>query len=82
MLVHSYDGRIDDLYASIMGGSECIQNLVPNSSPSPAHEAIVASGVRAEGLRQIAPRRAGARASTMLSDDMKATLVPWTRRSV
>src|SRR5437660_329804 len=64
MLVHSYDGRIDDLYASIMGGSECIQNLVPNSSPSPAHEAIVASGVRAEGLRQIAPRRAGARAAT------------------
>jgi hypothetical protein len=40
--MHMHDGRIDHLYLSIVSGSEGIYNLVPDASPAPAYEAIVA----------------------------------------
>ena len=36
---------------------EATVDTVPNASPPPANEAVIAIGVRAESLRQIAPRR-------------------------
>jgi hypothetical protein len=56
--MHMHDGRIDHLYLSIVSGSQGIHNLVPDASPAPAYEAIVAGRVWTEALRQVAPRGA------------------------
>jgi hypothetical protein len=38
---------------------KCVHDPAPDSSPSPTNEAIVAGGIGAEALREIAPRRPG-----------------------
>ena len=51
-----HDGRIDHLHGRIMACCQRIHKLIPHASPAPANEAIVAGGVRAKVVRQIAPR--------------------------
>ena len=57
VLVHAHDRRVDHLHRRVMSGGERIHDLVPDASPAPANEAIVAGGMGTEALRQIAPRR-------------------------
>src|SRR5262245_47432714 len=38
-----------------MGGGQRVHDATPDASPSPANEAVVASGVRTEVIRQVAP---------------------------
>src|SRR5262249_61662012 len=45
VLMHSHDGCIDHLHRNIMDCSQCIHDLVPDASPSPANEAIVTSRI-------------------------------------
>jgi len=40
-----------------MGSCKCVYDTAPDTSLPPANEAVIASGVRAERLRQIAPGR-------------------------
>jgi len=56
VLVHAHDSRIYHLQRRIMSGRQRIHDPVPDASPSPANEAIVASRMGAIALRQIAPR--------------------------
>jgi hypothetical protein len=58
MLVDTYNGRIDQLHGRIVSRRQAIHDPIPDASPSPAAEAIVASRRRSIALRQIAPRRA------------------------
>jgi hypothetical protein len=55
-LVHAHDRRIDHLHCGNMSGGKRIHDLVPNTSPPPSNETIVASRRRAI-LPQITPRR-------------------------
>ena len=55
--MHAHDGRVDHLHRRVMSGGQRLHDPVPDTCPPPANEAIVASGVRAKALRQIAPRR-------------------------
>src|SRR5207302_10298728 len=57
MLMHADDGRINHLHGCIMACGQRIHELVPHASPAPANKAIVAGGVWAEVVRQIAPWR-------------------------
>ena len=43
VLVHAHDRRIDHLHRRIMSGSQRIHDPVPDASPPPANETIVAS---------------------------------------
>jgi hypothetical protein len=43
VLVHTHDRRVDHLHRRIMSGRKRIHDPVPDSSPPPANEAIVAS---------------------------------------
>src|SRR5215203_658750 len=56
MLMHTDNRRVDHLDRSVMGASENVHDLGPDARSSPANEAIVSSGVRAEVVWQIAPR--------------------------
>jgi hypothetical protein len=40
VLMHSHDGRIDHLHRRIMHCSQCIHDLVPDASPSPANKVV------------------------------------------
>ena len=55
------NGSVDHLDGAIMTFGEGVHDGIPNSSRSPANEAVVASRVRSESLRQIVPRCAGAK---------------------
>ena len=57
VLVHAHDGGIDHLHRRIMTGGQRIDDLVPDASPPPAHEAIVTSRAGTIGLWQVAPWR-------------------------
>jgi hypothetical protein len=56
VLVHAHDGGIDHLHRRIMTGGQRIDDLVPDASLPPAHEAMVTSGAGTIGLWQVAPR--------------------------
>ncbi len=56
MLMNAHNRGVDHLNGSIMSRSKCVHDSAPHASPTPANEAIVASGIGAELLRQIAPR--------------------------
>jgi hypothetical protein len=56
VLMNAHNGRVDHLDGCIMSSSHCVHDPAPNASPTPPNEAIVASGVGAELMRQIAPR--------------------------
>src|SRR4051812_26470544 len=58
--MHADDRRIDHLHGCVMRGGQRVHYPTPDARPSPAHETIVAGGVRAEVVRQIAPRCSGA----------------------
>jgi hypothetical protein len=55
VLVHADDGRIDHLHRCIVNGSQRIHDLIPNASPPPANEAIIASRRGTIAVWQIAP---------------------------
>jgi hypothetical protein len=55
VLVHSHDRGIDHLHRRVMTGGQCVDDPVPYASLPPTNEAIIASGPRAKGFRQIAP---------------------------
>ncbi len=57
VLMHAHNGRINHLHGRIMACGQRIHKLVPHASPAPANKSVVAGGVRAKVLRQIAPRR-------------------------
>ncbi len=56
--MHSDNRGVDHLDSGIVGSGKCVYNAAPDTSPPPADETVIASGIRAERLRQIAPRRA------------------------
>ena len=56
--MHPNDRGVDHLHRNVMGASQRIHDLAPHARPPPANEAIIAGGVRAEGLGQAPPRRA------------------------
>jgi hypothetical protein len=51
LLVHVHNGRVDHLRTD----SECVHHLIPGPSHPPASEAIIASGLLTNVVRQIAP---------------------------
>ena len=55
VLVHADDGGINHLYRRVMTGSQRIHDLVPDASPPPPNEAIVAGGAGTIGFRQVSP---------------------------
>jgi len=57
VLVHAHDRGIDHLHRRVMTGGQRIRNLVPDASPPPPNEAIVASGAGTVVLRQVTPWR-------------------------
>jgi hypothetical protein len=46
MLMHADNRRINHLHRRIMGGGQRVHDPAPDTSPSPANEAVVAGGVR------------------------------------
>jgi len=57
MLMHADNGSVGHLNSGIMGSGKYLYDPAPDTSPPPANEAVIASGVRAERFRQIAPGR-------------------------
>jgi hypothetical protein len=55
MLMHADNRGVDHLDSGIMGVGECIYDTTPHAGPPPANEAVVASGIGTERIRQIAP---------------------------
>ena len=58
--MHADNGSVDHLDSGIMGSGKCVYDAAPDTSPPPADEAVVASGVwpNASGRsRQGAPDR-------------------------
>jgi hypothetical protein len=55
MLVHAHDRRIDHLHDRLMSSGQRLHDLVPDASPPPADEPIVAGRTRSVDFRQIAP---------------------------
>ena len=53
--MHADNGRVDHLHGGVMSAGQCAHDLGPDARSSPANEAIVASGVRTEVVRQVAP---------------------------
>jgi hypothetical protein len=51
VLVHSHDGCVDRLHGRVVSGDHRIQDLIPDASPSPANEAIVAGRVGTKAVR-------------------------------
>src|SRR2546428_12491224 len=76
MLMHADDRCVDHLHSSVMSAGERAHDLGPGARSSPANEAIVASGVWAELLRQGAPWRSRSQDPEDAVED--ATVVhPW-----
>jgi hypothetical protein len=50
MLMHTDNGGVDHLDSRIMGSGKCIYDAAPDAGPSPANEAVVASGVGTKRL--------------------------------
>jgi hypothetical protein len=57
VLMNTHNGRVDHSDRCIMRSSQCVHHPAPNASATPANEAVVASGIRTELLRQIPPDR-------------------------
>jgi len=56
MLIHADNRGVDHLDSGIIGSGERVHDTAPHAGPPPANEAVVASGVGTEHIRQIAPR--------------------------
>src|SRR6516162_4288490 len=76
VLMNTHNGRVDHLDRCIMRSSQCVHHPAPNVSATPANEAVVASGIGTELLRQIPPRCTG---SQYPEDAVQDTTVvhPW-----
>src|ERR1700757_2279340 len=59
MLMHADNGGIDHLDSGILGSGKRVYDAAPDTSPPPLNEAVVARGVWAKRLRQIAPGCSG-----------------------
>src|ERR1043166_1062038 len=57
MLMHANNRRIDHLHGGVVSAAQRAHDPAPDASPSPTDEAIIASGIWAELLRQVAPWR-------------------------
>src|SRR5262245_20739429 len=55
MLMDADNGGVDHLDSGIMGSGKCVYDAAPDTSPPPADEPVVASGVWAKCHRQITP---------------------------
>ena len=55
--MHADNRGVDHLSRSVMGASQSVHDLGPDTSTPPANEAIVAGGAGAEAAGQIAPWR-------------------------
>ncbi|SDH77941.1 hypothetical protein SAMN05216338_101363 [Bradyrhizobium sp. Rc2d] len=55
MLMHADNGGVDHLDGGIMGRGRRFYDAAPDTSPPPADEPVVASGVWAKRCRQITP---------------------------
>jgi hypothetical protein len=58
VLVHADNRRVDHLHGGVMGASQSVHDLGPDTSTPPANETIVAGGIGAEADGQVAPWRA------------------------
>jgi hypothetical protein len=76
VLMHTDDRRIDHLYRWIVGSSQHVHDPAPDTSPSPANEAVVASGVRTEVVREVAPWRSGSQYPEDAIEDAPV-VYPW-----
>jgi hypothetical protein len=56
MLVDAHHRSVDHLHSHILRGGQRLHDAVPDASPPPAHEAIVASGARAIDGWDVSPR--------------------------
>ena len=56
--MHAHDRRINHLHGRFMSGGQRLHDLVPDASPPPADQAVVASRIGSVDFREIAPRRA------------------------
>src|SRR5262245_3964763 len=56
VLVNPHNRSVDYLDSRIMRSRQCVNDPAPNTGPTPANEAVVASRVWTERSRQIAPR--------------------------
>jgi hypothetical protein len=54
MLMHADNGGVDHLDSGIMSSGKYVYEAAPDTSSPPANKAIVATGVWAKLLRQIA----------------------------
>src|SRR6185437_10016696 len=59
MLMHADNRGVDHLHSSIIGGSKCVDDAAPDTSPPPADETVIAGRVRAKMIRHITPRCPG-----------------------
>src|SRR6516164_1513029 len=59
MLMHADNGGVDHLDSGIMRSGKCVYDAAPDTSPAPADEAIVASGIWTKRLRYITPACSG-----------------------
>src|ERR1700722_18668463 len=57
VLVHADDRGIDHLHRRVTTGGQCIHDPVPDASPPPTNEAIVACPVSLIASGQVAPRQ-------------------------
>src|SRR5262249_17450370 len=55
VLMHADNRRVDHLHGCIVRSGQCVHDPAPDASPPPANETIVAGGMGAEAIRQIAP---------------------------
>src|SRR5262249_53789855 len=56
VLMHADDRRVDHLNRGIVGSGKRVHDPTPDAGPSPANEAVVASGVGTEVARKVTPR--------------------------
>jgi len=76
--MHADNGGVDHLDSGIMGTGKRVYDAAPDTSPPPANESVVASGVWAERLRQITP---GCSGSQDPEDAIEDTTVVYPRNS-
>ena len=58
--MHADNRSVDHLDSGVMGSGKCVYDPAPDTSPSPANEAVVACGVRTKRRGQITPGCSGA----------------------
>jgi hypothetical protein len=76
--MHADNGGVDHLNSGIMGSGKCVYDAAPDTSPPPAYESVVASGVWAKRLRQITP---GCSGSQHPEDAIEDTTVVYPRNA-